>query len=39
MPTLVFETTVRAPLESRVRAFHEDVAAALPAPWPPGLCE
>jgi ligand-binding SRPBCC domain-containing protein len=34
MPTLVFETTVRAPLE-RVWAFHEDVAAALPALSPP----
>jgi ligand-binding SRPBCC domain-containing protein len=34
MPTLVFETTVRAPLE-RVWALHDDVAAALPALSPP----
>jgi ligand-binding SRPBCC domain-containing protein len=34
MPTLVFETTVRAPLQ-RVWAFHDDVAAALPALSPP----
>ena len=34
MPTLVFETTVRAPLE-RVWAFHDDVGAALPALSPP----
>jgi uncharacterized protein len=34
MPTLVFETTVRAPIE-RVWSFHDDVAAALPALSPP----
>jgi ligand-binding SRPBCC domain-containing protein len=34
MPTLVFETTVRVPIE-RVWSFHEDVAAALPALSPP----
>ena len=34
MPTLLFETTVPAPL-GRVWAFHDDVAAALPALSPP----
>src|SRR5215218_150035 len=34
MPTLTFESTVRAPLE-RVWSFHDDVAAALPALSPP----
>ena len=34
MPTLVYETTVSAPLH-RVWAFHEDVTAALPALSPP----
>jgi ligand-binding SRPBCC domain-containing protein len=34
VPTLVYETTVSAPLD-RVWAFHEDVTAALPALSPP----
>ena len=34
MPTLLFETTVPAPLD-RVWAFYEDVTAALPAISPP----
>jgi ligand-binding SRPBCC domain-containing protein len=35
MPTLIFQTTIAAPL-SAVWAFHEDVRAALPALSPPG---
>jgi ligand-binding SRPBCC domain-containing protein len=35
MPTLIFQTTIAAPL-SAVWAFHEDVRRALPALSPPG---
>lgn len=35
MPTLLFETTIAAPL-AKVWAFHEDVKMSLPALSPPG---